>query len=1055
MKPGKLSPPAALRLDTINQSLWLGNRNVALTPKAFLVLRHLMDRPGQLVTKEELLNAAWPKVYVSDAALKVCIRRLRQALGDESQVPHFIETIPWRGYRFIGVLNSSLSPQGNELAALKLKPKVHSSKLKIRHARFKIQSQKEGVSSQHSVISSSPPPTQYSILNPQHSVLVGRDTLLSQLHSLLPSSAQGRQQTVFLTGEVGIGKTAIVDAFLARISVEARLWVVSGQCIEHYGTGEPYLPILDALERFCHLPGNERFISIFRQYAPRWLVHMPSLLSASDRKRLRQTLQGATPERMLREFAEVLTHLTAERPLVLSIEDLHWSDLATLDLLSFLTRRDQHSRLLVLGTYRPGFVTDHEHPLPGLMCELASHGQCHIVTVGLLDEQAVLTYVANRFPSCAFLPALAQALYQRTEGNPLFMVNVIEYLTAQGMLRQEHGEWQLHGKVADIHTIVPTNLQQLIEMQIDRLSPAEQQLLEVASVVGIAFSAAAVAAAIDAPISTIEEQYTKLARRFHFSRSLGVSERPDGTVAQQYAFIHSLYQNVFYQRIPAGKRAQLHARIGQHQEHAYGGHTEQIAVELAMHFERGRDFRRAVQYRRHAAETALQRYAYREAIEHFTIGLELLKATPDSEERVQQEIALCSALGTALTATHGYASIVVERIYSRAHTLWQRAGSTSQPFSILLGLWGFSHVRAELQTALTQAHQLLGVANTTQNALHMSLAHNALGATVFWQGNLSVARQHYEHSLAMLDPAQIGSSDAVETPGVLAQSSLAVILAHQCDFTRACMSAEKALALATSQAHHYSLALARCHIAAMYQVSRDFPATQHMATVAMDLAVEKGFPYCLACSTIQYGWACAMQTQGREGIDHIHQGVAAYTATGAVLWHAYFLSLLAEAQLVAGQTSGCLQTLMEGVTLAQARGQLLAEADLYRIKGDLLLAQEDKEQKAKGKRQKLEVTSDWRLETSPASPQAPSLKPQVSKEVELEAEAYFLKSIEIARAQQATVLELRATLHLSRLWQQQGRDDHVRQTLTPLYERFSGEQSIADVREAHALLSSL
>lgn len=1023
MKPEKLASSTALHLDTVNQCLWLGNRSIALTPKAFLVLRYLMDRPGQLVTKEELLNAAWPEVYVSDAALKVCIRRLRQTLGDESQVPRFIETIPWRGYRFIGEINNLLPEQ-----------------LQVHRLPFTVPSQEEEVSRQQSIVSSPAPSIQLSVLSPQYSHLVGRDATLAQLHSLLLSVFQGQQQTVLLTGEPGIGKTAVMNAFLTRVDGDDRVWVVSGQCIEHYGAGEPYLPILEAVKRLCHLPGNERFIATLRQYAPMWLVQMPSLISATEQKRLRRALQGTTSDRMLREFADALTYLTAEKPLVLMIEDLHWSDSATLDLLSYLTRRHQHPRLLFLGTYRPGIVTDPEHPLLGLVRELSTHGQCHTITLGLLDAEAVLAYVTSRFPSCASLQALATALHQRTEGNPLFMVNIIEYLLTQGLLHQEHGQWQLHTRVEDIYTIVPSNVRQLIEMQIDRLSQDEQQLLEAASIAGVEFSAAAVAAAVTASIPAIEEQYTKLARRSHFLRSLWSTEWPDGTVAQQYAFIHSLYQNTLYQRIPAGKRVQMHSRIGLQKELAYGAQARQIAVKLAVHFERGHDFHRAVQYRRYAAETALQRYAYREAIEHCTIGLELLTATSSSEEHTQQEIALCSALGTALTATQGYASVAVERTYSRAYTLWRRAGTTSPPFPILLGLWGFSQVRAELQTALTQAHQLLATALATQDPQHLSLAHNASGSTCFWQGDLITARQHYECSLTSADLAQIEATDFVETPGVLARSSLSVIFLHLGETALAHTYASHALALAEEQAHYYSLAMARCHITTMNQVNRNFLATQEMAAAAIALATEKGFPYCLASSTIQHGWARAMLTKGQEGIDQIAQGLAAYQATGAAVWQAYFLSLLAEAQLAAGQTAECFDTVTQGLTLAHTRGQLLPEADLYRIKGELLVNAEHG------------MRSDERKTKKKARSSSPIHHSSFIIHRSEEAEGYFLKSIEIARAQQARTLEFRAAIRLSQLWQLQGEGDRARQMLTPLYEHFSGEPSSTDLQEAQALL---
>lgn len=1048
MKPGKHPPAFSLRLDMINQCVWRGQQSVSLTPKAFRVLRYLMDRPGQLVTKEELLNAAWPQVYVGEAALKVCIRRLRQTLGDESHEPRFIETVPWRGYRFIGAIgnaeaqtvrNSESTVQSPQSTTVhNLKAKTQRSALHVSRSTFHVQSTKLKVPA--------PPPQPqtpkweaHSTLRAPHAVEpIGRGPELTFINKLLDSTFASERHTLFLTGEPGIGKTTVIEAFLAQTAADARCWTVAGQCIEHYGAGEPYLPLLVALEQLCRLPGNEALLASLRQYAPMWLVQMPTLTSAVEHKRLQRLLQGTTQERMMREFAELLSHLTMEKPLVLVIEDLHWSDTATVDLLAFLTQQHSPSRLFIIGTYRPDYVTDSALPLPRLVRELSTHGQCHCIALGFLDEAAVGTYVTRRFPTCAFLPTLTRAVYKRTDGNPLFMVNMIEYLLAQGVLRQEQGQWQLHTELADVHTLIPTNVQQLIEMQIDRLSPDDQHFLEAASVAGMEFSAAAVAAALDAPIPVVEERYTKFARRFHFLRTLGAGEWPNGTVAQQYAFIHSLYQSIFYQRIPAGKRAQLHCRIGQQEEQAYGKHAPQIAVELAVHFERGRNFQRAVHYRRHAAETALQRYAYQEAIEHLTIGLELLKPLPPSDERMQQEISFCSALGTALTATQGYASVAVERTYSRAYSLWQQAGKVTQPFSILLGLWGFANVRADLHTALTIAHQLLETAQTAQNQLWRSLAHNALGSTFFWLGNLSAAQQHYGQSLALNDPAHLVSADFVDTPGVIALSSLSVVFSHLGNFTQAQAYANQALTLAKEQEQHYSLALAQCHIAALHQGRRDFSATQEIAAAGMALSSDKGFPYCLACSTIQHGWARAMLTDGREGIEQIQQGVAAYQATGAVLWQGYFLALLAEAQLIAGQTTECLRTLIDGLTCSEVRGQLIPQAWLYRIKGELLLAQESKKQKAKIKNQKLEGPTPHSAFRTPHS----------------EAEAYFRKAIDIAHAQHAKAIELRAAICLSHLWQQQGKDELAQQLLTPLCEQFDHSQDTADLREAREILLS-
>ncbi|MGE0821249.1 MAG: AAA family ATPase [Candidatus Binatia bacterium] len=1073
MKPEKstLAPP--LRLDLVNQCLWRGTQMVTLTPKAFTVLRYLMDRPGQLVTKEELLNAAWPEVYVSDAALKVCIRRLRQSLGDASQVPRFIETIPWRGYRFIGHISQAPAPRGQagERSARqsknRLRPQSQGQSAAVKKPRAKTVNQRPGAQfsspgtkgshagketdDQRPEASSSPSQAFNFRSQVPPSPLVGRESVLAQLHSLLSSLLQGERHTIFITGEPGLGKTAIVEAFLAGLNHDPRITVAYGQCVEHYGTGEPYLPILEALEHLCRLAGHEHLVALLNRYAPMWLMQMPALISISERKRLHRELQGTTHDRMLREIAEVFTLMTADKPLVLVIEDLHWSDAATLNLLSFLTRGQHSPRLLLIGTYRADNVTHSDHELLRLVRELSAHGLGEVIPLDFLDEAAILAYLETRFPGSPFLAQLAQALHQRTEGNPLFMVNVVEHLLARRFLCYTDGRWQLCGTLADIQTHIPGSVQAMIDMQAERLTSEEQQILEAASIAGRQFSAAAVAAAMSIPIPTVEEHCTKLARQLHFLQSSDASEWPNGIVSQQYAFIHSLYQSIFYQRIPAGKRAQLHYRIGLQEEQAYTGQTEQIAGELAVHFERGHDFRRAVQYHHRAAETALERYAYREAIAHLTVGLDLLKGIPDSAQQEQQEIVLCSTLGAALTATEGYASIAVERIYSRAYTLWQHAGEISQPFPILLGLWNFSAARADLVTALTQAQQLLALADTAQDSLLLSRAHNALGATLFWQGNLLAAQQHYEHSSTVYDPRCSTSANFVHDPGVLALSSLSVIFAHRGKASQARTRAQEALTLAQQHEHPYSLALARCHVAAMHQVNQDFAAAEEMATAGMRLSDKSGFPYCLACSTIQHGWARAMQSKGRDGIEQIRQGISAYQATGAVLWRAYFLALLAEAQFVAGHTSECFQTITEGLTLAQAHGQLLPLADLYRLKGILTL--QEVKQMANHKSQS--GAQDCERATGFSSPPATSLTPLPPNEREQEAEGYLLRAVDIAHAQHAKSLELRATISLSRLWYHQGKREIARHTLAPFFADVNTDRKMVAWHEAQELLAAL
>src|SRR5262245_29868874 len=332
-----------VRLDFAAECIWRGASRFTLKAKAFAVLRYLAEHPGRVVSKDELLQAVWPGVVVSEWVLTTCVREIRRALHDEAKAPRFIETGHRRGYRFIG----------------------------------------KAASSQHSVVSSHPPQP---IPNPQSPTpsFVGREAELAQLHNWLAKALSGERQLVFVTGEPGIGKTALVATFLQRLAGTEPLWIGHGQCIEYYGAGEAYMPVLEALGRMCRGPEGDRLVALLSKYAPTWLAQMPALLNAADLETLQPKVQGATRERMLREMAETIEALTAERPLILWLEDLHWSDVSTLDLLSVVAQRPEPARLLVIGTYRPVEILANSHPLHAVKQALQLHGQCEELRLALL-----------------------------------------------------------------------------------------------------------------------------------------------------------------------------------------------------------------------------------------------------------------------------------------------------------------------------------------------------------------------------------------------------------------------------------------------------------------------------------------------------------------------------------------------------------------------------------------------------------------------------------------------------------------------------------------------
>ena len=410
--------------------------------------------------------------------------------------------------------------------------------------------------------------------------------------------------------------------------------------------------------------------------------------------------------------------------------------------MAYVAQRREAARLLVIGTYRPAEVIVSEHPLRAVKQDLQGRGLSAELALGMLPQVAVSQYLAARFPQQQFPQALSQFLYRSTEGNPLFIVNIVDYLIAQGLLREVEGHWRLRVTPEELRVSIPESVRQLIARQLERLSDEEQRVLEVASVAGAEFSALAVVAGVEEGIEHVEARCEGLVRRGHFLQASEMEAISEGTLTGRYSFLHALYRSVVYERVGASQRVRLHRRIGERLEAAYGPRAGELAAELAVHFEQGRDYRRAVQYLQRAAQNALQRSANVEAIQHLTKALELLKTLPDAPERAQQELRLQTSLGGVMTATRGWADPETGAVYARARELCRQVGETPQIFPVLWGLCAFYSVRAEYQIALELAEQLLSLAESAQDAALLLAAHYAVEQALNLMGEYPSAREH-------------------------------------------------------------------------------------------------------------------------------------------------------------------------------------------------------------------------------------------------------------------------------------------------------------------------
>jgi DNA-binding winged helix-turn-helix (wHTH) protein/tetratricopeptide (TPR) repeat protein len=869
------------QLDDLRYELRRDGQPRHLEPQVFEVLAYLVRHRDRVVTKAELLDEIWGSRFVTDSALTSRVKAARRAIGDSGREQRVIRTVHGRGYRFLASVRElgQAPPAGADL--------------------------------------------------------IGREAELGRLGALYDLAAHGRRQVVFVTGEAGIGKTTLVEAFAGEVGRERAGLVARGQCLEQRGAPEPYLPVFDALGRLCQVdPGA---VALLSRVAPTWLAQMPALVEPADRADLEQRALGGTQGRMLREAAEALEAAGSDRPLVLVLEDLHWADPSTVDLLEWLARRDTQARLLVVGTYRPADALAGGAPIGNAGADLRLRGLAHELRLGELGPQAVAAVLGRGLPGADVPEELARLVHRRTDGVPLFVVQLAQAWTDAGVLRSASGRWELVPHPPGDDPEVPDDLRRLLELQLERLDAADLAMLEAAAVGGVEFAAATAAADGPGTVDAAEERCAALARHGRFLRPTGTVAWPDGTVSSGFRFAHDLHRTVLYDRIPAGRRARLHAAVAGRLERAYGPAAAAHAAELATHFLEGRDHPRAVGYLQAAAAQALGRSAPREAIRHLEALLEALPRLPDGPGRDQAELAAQLSLGPALITTRGFASPEVEAAFTRAHEL---CVALDRPRELRLALHGLAAV-AEFRGRYHRSEALLtrilglGVGELAVEA------HELLACSTFHQGAAARAVGYAERGLALFDEGGDHTVDPTylapygEHPAVCCHYWAALALWFLGRPDSALAHGEQARALAA--AHPYSLASAEVQLAYLHQYRGEPAETLRWAGRALGTATEHGFPIRVAQAAILGGWALAVTGIVDDGVDQLRAGLAGYLATGAELDHPYYLGLLGEA--VAATTAGPAEGLAvvdEAIKLVGTARPFYYLPELHRLRGDLL-----------------------------------------------------------------------------------------------------------------------
>jgi class 3 adenylate cyclase/predicted ATPase len=839
--------------------------------------------------------------------------------------------------------------------------------------------------------------------------LVGRDEEIGLLLRRWEQSKEGFGQVVLINGEPGIGKSVLADVLREHVVSEG--YTRATYHCSPYHTNSALHPVITHLQRLWRWEREDTPIEKLDKMEEtlrttslplKEIVPLFAALFSLPLPEGRYPPLGLTPQQEKQQTQDALVAWLLEeaerQPMLVVYEDLHWADPSTLEIIGLLVEQVPTAPMLTVLIFRPQFVP----PWP-------NRSHMTPITLNRLERPQVEVMITQLGGGKALPAEVVQHIVARTDGVPLYVEELTKMLLESDLLQEEADHYALAGELSGV--AIPATLQDSLMARLDRL-PMVREVAQLGAVLGREFAYEMLRALATVEESTLQDRLGQLVG----AELLYQRGRPPRA---KYMFKHALIQDAAYASLLKRTRQQYHQQIAQMLEAEFPETLEAEPELVAHHYTEAGLNEQAVGYWHQAGKHATQRSANVEAINHLTKGLEVLMSLPDTLERARQELDLQTTIGPVLMAVKGFASPDTERAYARARELCQQVGETPQLFPVLHGLWRFYMVGAELQTTRELAEQLFTLAKRVQDPALLLEAHRVMGLTMFWLGESAPARAHLEQGTALYDPQQHRSHAFVygQDPGVACRCLAAWpiwVLGYP---DQALQSTNEALTLAQELTHPFSLVYALNMAVLAHHFRREVQAVQERAEELIGLSTEQGFPMWLAYGTILRGWALTAQGEGAEGIAQINQGLVAHRATGAEIQRPYFLSLLAEAHGEVRQPEEGLTVLVEALAIVDNTGERYWEAELHRRKGELLLMQQG---------QKVG-----------------------------ESEECFRQALDTARRQQAKSLELRAAMSLSRLWQQQGKQEEAHQLLAEIYGWFTEGFDTADLKEAKVLLEEL
>jgi predicted ATPase/class 3 adenylate cyclase len=838
--------------------------------------------------------------------------------------------------------------------------------------------------------------------------LVGREQEVGLLLGRWDQAKDGLGQVVLLSGEAGIGKSRLVRVLKEHVASEPHTrWECRCSAYHQDSALHPMIDLFEHALTFSRddapaekLRKLELGLARYDLARPDTVALWASFLSVPLPERypaLRLTPQRHK-QKTFEAIATLLLALATEHPMVFIVEDLHWVDPSTLELLSFLFEQVPAASILAVLTFRPEFQPPWSH-------------RAHVthLTVDRFTRKQTEVMVERVTGGRALPREVLREVSTKTDGVPLFVEELTKMVLESGLVREHGDQYELNGPLPPL--AIPATLQDSLMARLDRLATVKD-VAQLGAALGRAFRFELLRA-----VATVDEEVLRQALDKLVSAELlyqrGVAP------AVTYIFKHALVQETAYQSMLKSRRQQLHQRIAQVLADRFPQTAEMEPELLAHHYTEAGLVDQATSHWLRAGKRAFRRGANTETIAHLTKGLEVLRSLTDGRERRGREFELQAALGMTLMTTKGYAAREVEQTYLRALELSRQTENLAQRFAAVWGLFWVSMLRAELHTCREVGEELVRLAETVGDPALLVQGHNSRGQNAYYVGDLRTARHHLERTIAICDsgPHDFGDVRGQIQHAIASRAHLALALWCLGFPAQALERSREALALAQTEAQPLGRAYALGFAAMLHQLRREETVAQAQAEAMIELSREQGLPFWLAMATFRLGAALTGLGGPEEGIEKMREGLEAWRATGAELERPYRLSVLVEAYGRLGQIEAARGAVAEALTTVKKSGEAVWEAELHRLQGELFLAQPG--------------------------------------EHEREADACFRQAIDIARGQQGKSLELRAAMSLSRVLKRQGKREDARRLLADVYDWFTEGFDTADLKDARALLDEL